>query len=163
LVVICALCAGSCIVTDKIEFEDYINNPPELIWVQPINTEVSEICKVKQEFNVRVWDPDEGDLASYAAKLKMYVTANPQIRECSVGEYFAPGAQVEKYETGVQISVDCEIDLEPYQGLEEGTLIPFEVQVSDLGYDQSVLADGARAAEVVWVRKINLDEVCESQ
>lgn len=161
LAVTCALGAGSCIVTDKIEFEDYVNNPPEVILIEPLNTAVQKICKEKQEFTVRVWDPDEGDLARYAAKLKMYSTSIPQERECSVGEYFAPGEQLEEYESGVQVSVRCEFDLEPYQGISEGTLLPFQVQISDLGFFQSEPAEGARTAQVVWFEEVLPEFQCE--
>ena len=165
LAVTCALGAGSCIVTDKIEFEDYVNNPPEVIEINPSNTEIQPICRTGDppSFKVEVWDPDEGDAATYAAKLKMYVAYIPQPLDCSVGESFTTGEQVEEYKTGVRLSVTCEIDLQQYQGLEEGELLPFEVQISDLGFlTQSTVPDGARTAEVVWVRQVAPDDWCEN-
>jgi hypothetical protein len=87
-------------------------------------------------------------------------TASPFLGECTVGGVTA-SEQLEEYKTGVQLSATCSIDLTKYQGLQEGTLLLFRVQVSDLGYNQADPADGARTAEVVWVSEINIDEACE--
>lgn len=161
LAVVSALCAASCIVTDKIEFEDYVNNPPEVVYVDPSNKEIGFICKTKQYFSVRIWDPDKGDVASYAARLNMYLpsTSDPVKKECGVVGG-ATTEQLEGYKTGVLIDVTCEIDLQQYQGLEEDTLLLFEVQVSDLGYSGPDPPDGARTAEVVWISKILPDWQC---
>jgi len=160
ILVACAVCAGSCIVTDKIEFEDYVNNPPEVIEVDPPNTQVERICLTEQTFKVVVWDPDEGDAASYAARLRMWLTSNPDPQECVVTEVSTAGEQVDEYKTGVRLNVECSIELQQYAGIEEGTLIPFQVQVSDLGFlAQATIPAGARTADVVWVREVAPDEV----
>lgn len=158
MIAACALAAG-CIVTDKIEFKDYVNNPPQVISIEPGNQYIEFWCKIPQSFAIVVWDPDKGDAYTYAARLSMWInpsstSSNPVSKECVVTELATAGEQVEEYKTGVQLNVACEIDLQQYQGLQEDTLLLFQVQVSDLGYNQSALPTGARTAEVVWVRQV---------
>lgn len=160
LIVACAV-GGGCIVTDEIEFEDYVNNPPEVVEVDPDNQIIQSWCKASYSFTVVVWDPDEADAYSYAARLSMWIEphspSNPVSKECVVTELATAGEQLEEYKTGVQLNVACTIELQQYQGLQEDTLLLFEVQVSDQGYNQSALPAGARTAEVVWVGRVETD------
>ena len=66
----------------------------------------------------------------------------------AIGSYYDGAFHAE------QLLVKCP---SKYQGLEEGTLLLFRVQVSDLGYNQADPADGARTAEVVEVAMASPD------
>jgi hypothetical protein len=162
LFVLCsALLAAACIVTDKIEFEDLVNHPPEVTWFEPTNEQQSSTFNnATLYFTLYIWDPDDRDLATYAAKLFMWIgggAAEDAIPTDCLVKPLATTDQLEGYETGVQLQVDCSIDLIPYQQALVDQLLLFKVQVSDLGYAQSELPKGARTAEVLWVYEVLQD------
>jgi len=160
----CAIGAG-CIVTDEIEFEDKVNNPPQVLTIVPPNEQIQHVCKKSHSYGFTVWDPDEGDAASYGARSALRIDpteiVQPKLGNCSITPVGSEGEQVEGLETGVRLQVTCEIDLAVYAGVEEGEYLFVEVQVSDLGYVQTALPEGARTAEVLWVLEVSPDSWCE--
>jgi hypothetical protein len=160
--------ASGCIVTDTIGFEDEVNHPPEVLLVEPLNEYISTVCQETQQFTLTVWDPDEADAASYAAKI--YLRLNPTvtggwdvIKDCDISKVAtATGEVVATYESGIQMSVNCQLPLGLYTLGEGEDLLLVQVRVSDRGYSPSnEVSEGARVAEVNWVLELLPDEVCQ--
>jgi len=166
-VVLAALAAG-CIVTDTIGFEDEVNHPPEVLLVDPLNEYIATVCQVTQQFILTVWDPDEKDAASYGAKI--YLRLNPTatggwdvIKDCDVSNLASgTGETAAAQESGIQMSVNCQLPLGLYTLGEGEDLLLVQVRVSDRGYSPSnEVSEGARVAEVNWVLELLPDEVCQ--
>jgi hypothetical protein len=161
-----ALLAGGCIVTDRIEFTDAVNHPPEVLEVQPANDTIGMVCPELQEFTVDLWDPDADDLAYYGAQIHAaWNQVNPgswnYVGECAppldVGGLGAGSG----YETGVLLRITCALQLDQFSISQTDPRLLVLVRISDLGFYQGQVRDGARTAEVVWALDLLPDEACQ--
>ena len=149
---------SSCVVTDKIEFEDEVNYPPEVRRLDPSNDSVLTICgEGKHSFDIWVWDPDEKDADTLDSKL--FLLRNPysggtwtQGLDCQVA---IPGD--EDQETGALLYVKCETSI---LGVKSGDLIIVKAHISDRGYVQNAVKEGARIVEVLWIVEIASEAAC---
>jgi hypothetical protein len=167
LAVLSLLAAGGCIVTDRIEFTDAVNHPPEVIDVEPPNDSIGLVCPELQEFTVDLWDPDAGDLAYYGALIHAAWAAGTSedwnyIGQCDPPtEITDPTDGAAGYGTGVFLRITCELPLDLFSISQSDPRLLVLVRVSDLGFFQGQVRDGARTAEVVWALDLLPDEGCE--
>lgn len=156
--VLLGLLASSCVVTDKIEFEDEVNYPPEVRRLEPANDSVLTVCgEGRHSFDIWVWDPDEKDADTLDSKL--FLLRNPysggtwtQGLDCQVAE---PGDEFQ--ETGALLYIKCETSI---LGVMSGDLIIVKAQISDRGYVQNAVKEGARMVEVIWIVEIASEAAC---
>ena len=117
LAVLSLLLAGGCIVTDRIEFSDAVNHPPEVIQVEPLNDSIGLVCPELQEFTVDLWDPDAADFAYYGALIQATWTSGTSDGWNYVGQCDPPteisglADSPAGYETGVLLRITCELPL----------------------------------------------------
>jgi hypothetical protein len=159
LAALCATGAG-CIVTDTIEFQQGVNHPPEVVGLDPANDHVITVCPDTESFSLTIWDPDAADVATYDAKvflsLDAYVPGHWDVKnDCEITEL----ASADEAAGGISLNVACQLDLF-YTNLGAGALLFVMIQVSDLGYSHTLVREGARTAEVVWVLEIAPGSVC---
>ena len=165
--VLCLLLAGGCIVTDRIEFSDKVNYPPEVIAVQPPNDQIVLVCSEPQTFTVDLWDPDEEDFAYYGAQI--YATWTPSVSGSwnHVGLCDPPveigglGEAPPGYETGVMLRITCGLPLDNFNLSAAYPRVLVLVRISDLGFFQGQVREGARTAEVIWALDLLPEEACQ--
>jgi hypothetical protein len=165
--VLSLLLAGGCIVTDRIEFADAVNHPPEVIDVEPPNESIGLVCPELQEFTVDLWDPDEGDLAYYGAQIYATWSSGTPGSWNYVGQCDPPmeingfADSLAGYETGVLLRITCELPLNYFNISQSDPRLLVLVRISDLGFFQGQVRDGARTAEVFWAIDLLPEEGCQ--
>lgn len=168
LAVLALIIATGCVVTDTIEFEDKVNYPMQVLLLSPSNDEIALVCKEHRTFTLKVWDPDEGDVATYDAKIYLWPDPYKPIGKieggnCGVAELAGTEEVDETHETGLQMSVTCDLDLTYLGGVNEGDGMLTKIIVSDRRFIQQELPDDARTAEVFWALELLPDISCDTQ
>ncbi len=160
-----ALALGGCIVTDEIDFRDAVNHPPELIDVEPSNAYIDTVCPELQTFTVEVWDADEDDAAFYGAQI--YVRWTPgdtgswnDQRPCNQPTEVAALEDGAEKQEGVRMRITCELPLEYYSIDTAEPYLLVMVRVSDRGFFQGSVDEGARKVEVLWALELLPDAAC---
>ena len=160
---ILALAAAGCIVTDKIDFQDDVNYPPQVIGMSPDNSAVRFVCLgAEPEFEVSLWDPDEEDAPPMTeAKISAWLDINSpdegeKAGDCTMSAT-SPLAD-SPYEGGVLLTAHCTMTILT-GGVHDG-LLPTRVLVSDRPFVQGVLPETARTAEVFWSVEVLSEDEC---
>ena len=155
---ILALAAASCIVTDKIDFRNDINYPPQVISVVPDNSSVVTICQGDTpEFDVSLWEPDQEDAPPETeAEIRVW------LNESSAGEGQRAGdctvtatspTEESLYEGGVLLSVACTMT-NFNNPISTPEILIVRVLVSDRPFVGDALPETARTAEVFWTLEV---------
>ena len=162
---ILALVAAGCIVTDKIDFSDDVNYPPQVIGASPDTGAVQTVCRPDEPiFTVSLWDPDEEDAPPETeAQINVWSGINPadegQVAGSCKVTATTPAAD-SPYEGGVLLSAECTMTiLAGLSGVSDG-LLPTRVLISDRPFVHGVPPDTARTAEVLWSVEVLSDEEC---
>ena len=164
---ILALAAAGCIVTDEIEFFDDVNNPPEVIGVQPANAAVIPVCREIQEFTVTLWEPDVEDAPPQTeAEIRVWIGADAASEgqvagDCTVAAA-APAAD-SPYDGGVLLTVVCTMEILTNSSFSvpDGDILVTRVLVSDRPFVHGVPPETARTAEVFWTLVVLPTEECQ--
>jgi len=170
LAAVVAALLGGCLVTDELEFEDLVNNPPEVVSVEPPNSYIHPVCKGNYDFAVTVWDADVEDVASYDAKIYLWptpsISTSTSLSEkgyCETEEEYVDGEEDAQGEAGRQIRVSCTLDLNFLGGVDEYDVMLMKIIVSDRQFIQQTLPPDARKAEVFWALQLLPDDQCQEQ
>ncbi len=153
---------SSCIVTDRIEFEERENRPITVVNYAPVNP-LQTIALNSQDavFSMLVWDPDEAtNDENFVAKIYITRDSDPdtedvdtRICEVSGHEPFSEEGIPEVYlNEGNLVLNDCEVSaFYIIENKPVGTRISVRMEVSDLGYEETgELNEGAYTASVSW-------------
>lgn len=145
-----AVLEAGCVVTDKIEFDEPMNHPFEILSQEPVDIYLSKNKGERVDFAVTVWDPDVDEIKDIPLAGRLIATSaqwsTPLPRDsCPSGSSEGPD------ENGRTIyRVACRDSL-PFE-IQSGTLIEYTLVVSDLGFDaDDASKDGANVAEMTWV------------
>ena len=159
------LFVAGCLVTDEIEFEDDVNYPPQLLSMSPSNQYIGFFCADDNlEFSMTVWDPDPEDVDTFDANI--YFAADPSDSaaspslggSCVLNELVTSADDDDDTNNvGVQMKVDCSLNNIPAPG----DLNLVKIVASDLGFVQGVAPEDARTVEVLWVKELLADELCQ--
>ena len=155
--VACAMaCLGqlSCVVTDKIEFEDKINYPPEVTHYTPSGSIISVCSDDESVFIVHVWEPDEDNLDSLEMEGRLILDLDPSAvyKKCRSPKELENASAQE--EIGMVVLIECRIDLGQYNVV-ENSLIPIQLQISDLGFTNADnVQTGANTVDLTWTFKV---------
>jgi hypothetical protein len=166
--VLALIVATGCVVTDTIEFEDKVNYPMQVLFLSPANDEIELVCKEHRTFTLKVWDPDEEDVATYDSKIYLWPDPYKPIGKieagnCVVSELSGAEEVDETHKTGLQMTVTCDLDLTYLGGVNEGDVMLTKIIVSDRRFIQQELPDDARTAEVFWALELLPDISCDTQ
>jgi hypothetical protein len=162
---ILALAAAGCIVTDKIDFRDDVNYPPQVTGVSPDNSVVQTVCRpATPDFTVSLWDPDEEDAPPQTeAEIRVWLDDNGasagQVAGACTVSATTPAAD-SPYEGGVLLTVTCTLEIlaEPYSIPD---ILPVRVLVSDRPFVHGAAPETARTASVLWAIEVLSDAECQ--
>lgn len=153
-----ALCAFSgllfgCVVTDKIEFEEAVNQPFAILARDPEGNLVQGDKGSVKTVSVTVWDPDFDEIGEVSLAGKLVVRSDlwtsPMVYYCPAP--VVPEADSETTESeGIAYLLSCPFNL-PNE-VPTGSLLEFTLIISDLGfYRGGEPRAGAYTAEMNWV------------
>jgi hypothetical protein len=149
-----ALAATGCIVTDKIDFTDDVNYPPQVIGVAPDNSAILSVCpETTPEFEVSLWDPDEEDAPPQTeAEIRVWLVSDGAgggevAGECTVSAT-TPSAE-SPYEGGVLLTAACTLEVLAAPVTVPDVLL-VRVLVSDRPFVHGVAPETARTAQAFW-------------
>ena len=132
------LLASGCLVTDELEFDDLVNNPPQVVSIEPPNSFIQPVCNDEYEFTLTVWDADVGAVGSYDAKIYLWPTptaaTNPSEKGLCLTEQLQSQDLDDEYESGAVIFVQCTLDLNFLGGVDE-----YDVMLTKVVVDYSSL------------------------
>jgi hypothetical protein len=165
---ILALAAAGCIVTDKIDFRDDVNYPPQVISVSPDNSSVWTACRGETlDFEVSLWDPDQEDAPPMTeAEIRVWLDLNSANEGIGAGGCTVTATSPSTdspYQGGVLLTVSCTMTTLSDSGdaVSDG-LIPTRVLVSDRPFvHDGVPPEAARSAEVFWSVEVLPNEECQ--
>lgn len=148
MVLVSAISTG-CVVTDKIEFEEPMNNPPIVLSRDPAENVFDWGNVDEHTFSVVVWDPDVEEIQDVPLQGKLIVNSDKTgiviKRTCLRGS-------PEPDEDGkISFPVSC-----THAGINtvpSGSLVEYTVVISDLGFIGAELEprSGANVVEETWV------------
>ncbi len=164
------LAASSCVVTDRIEFQEKVNHPPEVKKIEPVGENVVYICNQDsispypyvQEFKFEIWDADATDAEELYAKI-MLMEDPPSsnatwssIKLCPKPSTQSALVPEEVDQTGVRLHGNCDIKINKTL---QGRVMLVKVVVSDRGFipDGLEVAEEARVAELIWTVEVGAD------
>jgi len=165
---ILALAAAGCIVTDKIDFRDDVNSPPQVIGVSPDNSAVQTVCRGETpEFQVSLWDPDEEDAPPETeAEIRVWLDINSANEGVGAGSCTVSATsplEDSPYEGGVLLTAKCTMTI--LAGLSAPSvsdgILPTRMLVSDRPLVQGVVPETARTAEVFWSVEVLSEQECQ--
>jgi hypothetical protein len=164
IVGVLALAAAGCIVTDKIDFRNDVNYPPQVISVIPDTSAVLTICGGEiPEFDVSLWEPDEEDAPPQTeAEIRVWLDDNSagggQVAgDCTVTA--TSPTEESPYEGGVLLAVVCKMTNFNNPISPPETLL-VRVLVSDRPFVEGTPPETARTAEVFWTLEVLSSEEC---
>lgn len=136
-----------CVVTDAIEFEEKINNPPKITETDPSSEIIDTQCIDQQQwvYRLTVHDPDPGD----DMDARITIHNDPYDGQ---GNTFITSCSKEPNEGGeddLRTHFNCTINNVESNAV-SGVNYLVKAQVSDRGYNGNILVEGAEVAEVIW-------------
>ena len=146
-------CTNGCIVTDKIEFEDWVNHQIAIERDKPNTPTVTRDKDESVLFSVLVTDPDVVDLDDnpIAARLEVQVDNWSDVRtsNCDPPDLVVPSDATA--EDPPSFSISCYVTPAD-TGMGEHNLLYVRVVVSDLGFapNGGDPVAGATTAEMLW-------------
>ena len=152
VLLVLAVLATDCVVTDKIEFDEPVNHPFEVLSREPEEIYFSRGEGESVDFAVTVWDPDVDEVKNIPLAGRLTATSTKWSTPLPRGN--CPSQSVGPDENGrIVYRVACRDNLP--LSIQSGTLIEYMLVVSDLGfYADDEPKDGASVAEVTWVVEI---------
>jgi hypothetical protein len=149
--------AGSCVVTDKIEFEDWENRQISIERDTPASPSIQVAVDDSPgnntfwtKFSVKVWDADVVDAEdSHIAARLIYQIDNwtdPDSSECGVPEL---DSEAKDGEGPPVFRITCSLNV-GNTGMGVNNLLYVRLLVSDLGFLRGDPVRGATTAEMLW-------------
>jgi len=144
---------------DKIDFDDEINHPPQVVELDPPNDAMVIVKNASNNsFRVTIWEPDIENATSYEAVIwwweNMYNNStwiNNQ-GTCKVSEASGEKDSLEQFKgTGILLYVDCNLDLSPFPEPVDDQLTIAKISISDHAIKGNTLREGAGSIEVSWI------------
>ena len=150
--------SNGCVVTDKIDFEDAVNQPFAIFSYTPKDSFFSELDSVETiPFSATVWDPDVSDPLN--PEMRALVTYRLDYQSSSRTLFCQAPSRDTNHGYDVEgdvYTIECEIDLSS-EVLVDGNLIVVDMLISDLGFVQggnNAPRKGAYVHDLSWVINI---------
>ena len=158
------LSEAGCVVTDKIEFDDAVNQPISIERDTPVDPIVSVSTSDNRNFTVTVWDwdVDDPDPAQNSIEGKVEIRADywstSVLRECNSLVLSSEETDTDVVDTSLpRFTIVCPVDLKQFDALEE-SLVEVRIVVSDLGFFGDTPRPNAQTAEMLWVLRVQEDD-----
>ena len=150
-------CAQGCVVTDKIEFKDAVNHSISVARNLPEETAAQDAI-VRFSVYVQdedVTDPEQNPIEGHL-EIKADYWTDPVFKSCEDPSLVEPDDDDTDDELSPVFLIECDLNLETV-GVTEDSLIAVRLVVSDLGFYQNEIREGAATAETVWTLRILQD------
>ncbi len=148
--------ANGCVVTDKIEFKDWVNHQISIEGSEPapplvLRYPTPDPSKSRVTFTVKVSDEDVWDTEDVDISGRLQYRLD-NWREAQSAECGDPSAMTEDQREGEPpvFTIKCSIVPED-TGMGVDNFLYITLVVSDLGFNRSAPAAGATTAEVRWI------------
>jgi hypothetical protein len=145
--------AAGCVVTDKITFEDAVNQPFSILDYAPSEHLIYSMSDAQVDFRVTVGDPDVTDPEAPEIRGLITVLADDWSGPFK-GTCKAPiqADDADHEWSGYIFDIECSFTVPHYLGSIDGSLLTVNLSVSDLGFlPDDRPRKGAHLVDLTWV------------